>query len=99
MTIPKARHCRIEQLVEVAYQHGRAKASAGRWWAARIDDSCVDVGHFSTRMLRVNVEKRSYEALDPGYGSMTDKIGIGNIVRYEKLAKSYAEVFAEEKGE
>jgi hypothetical protein len=50
-------------------------------------------------MLRVNVEKRSYEALDPGYGSMTDKIGIGNIVRYEKLAKSYAEVFAEEKGE
>lgn len=78
---------RIARLVEVAATHptGTATASNGKWWATRIDDShAVVVGHHLTKMMTVDYERRVVIPVSPGWGSQTDKCGIGAILDYEK---------------
>lgn len=92
----------IALLGETANRDGEATASGGRWWAYRYDSETDDhshvvIGHHSTPMIALHFDghesAQRVSPIDPGWGSMTDKCGIGEIVRHEKVAGSYAEVF------
>ncbi len=96
---------RIAQLGETANTHGEATASNGRWWAYRYDSETDDhshvvVGHYSTAMIALHYDghdtAQRVSPIDEGHRSMTDKCGIGAIVRHEGVAESYADVFDRE---
>ena len=82
----------LSRLVDVANRKGRASASDGRW-TARLEGDAVIVRHFSTDMIAVNVITRDVTPISRGWGSMTDKIGVGRVLRGFGVPGCYASVF------
>lgn len=86
----------IPLLIPAALRHGRATASSGRWWSYRGDDGRVIVGHYGATMLAYDPATGEVEGLSRGWGSMTDKCGIGKVLRGAGAvnASTYAALFA-----
>lgn len=90
----------LTQLITDAVHHGRATASGGKWEAWREDDDDPDsrgyvyVRHYRTIMLAYDIATNEATGLDRGWGSMTDKCGIGQMLRGHGARQStYREVF------
>lgn len=82
----------LARLVDTANRKGRASASDGRWTARR-EGSAVIVRHFTTDMIAVDTITRDVTPISRGWGSMTDKIGVGRVLRGFGIVGSYASVF------
>lgn len=82
----------LTTLIAEASRRGRASASDGRWTARR-EGGDVIVRHYNHDMIAVVIEGNYVVPLSRGYGSMTDKCGIGRILRGYGINKSYADVF------
>lgn len=94
------RQCRVRELPSVAFHYGDASASGGRWRAHRVDDFTVEVWHHRTLMVRFlfeNVDRGVVYAqpVSRGWGSQTDKVGIGGMLRQVRAvnAGSYRELY------
>jgi hypothetical protein len=82
----------LSTLIEDAVLKGRATASDGRWRAYRQGDEVI-VRHFSTDMIAVCMTTMKVRPISEGWGSMTDKVGIGKVLRGAGLPGNYFTVF------
>ena len=82
----------LRTLIAVAVAKGRASASDGRW-TARADGGRIIVRHFSTDMIAVDPIAREVFPISRGWGSMTDKCGVGRILSGFGIHDNYATVF------
>lgn len=73
----------LSTLVLSAHVHGRAEASGGRWVARRHADGGVDVWHYQTLMVTLRNRHGYWYAapMGSGWGSQTDKVGVGKVLR------------------
>lgn len=84
----------LAMLAEHACHYGRATASDGRWQAWQDTDGLVYVRHYARTMVAISPTTGEVIGLDRGYGSMTDKCGIGRILRgFRANVSTYREVF------
>jgi len=70
----------------------RGEAVASSWWAVAREDGSVAVGHYGTHMFDVNADD-TVEAVNPGWGSMTDKCGTVKILNGAGIRQNYRSVF------
>jgi len=82
----------LARLIATAVKHGRASASDGRWQAYKRGGLIV-VRHFSTEMIEIDPTTGEVFGISRGWGSMTDKCGIGRIMRGAGIPGNYATVF------
>lgn len=82
----------LRTLIREADKRGRATASEGRW-SARRDGATIVVRHHATDMVAVDPVTREITPISAGWGSMTDKCGIGRVLTGFGITASYASVF------
>lgn len=86
----------IGNLATAAAATGRASASGGRWWA-EADEARerVTVGHYRTAMLTIDMRTGEAFPSSSGWGSMTDKVGVGKVLVGASVvnARRYADLF------
>lgn len=70
----------------------KGHAVASTWQAHARPDGSVAVVHHTTHMFDVNADD-TVTAVNPGWGSMTDKCGTGIILSGAGIAHNYASVF------
>ena len=90
----------LANLVKDAFWYGDAQASGYRWTAQRHLTSVL-ITHHSTPMFKVwfsNVggsDAKSVEAIDRGYGSMSDRCGVRRITEGAGVGIGYKELYEE----
>ncbi len=82
----------LTTLVDEAIRKGRSSASDGRWRAYKVGTEVI-VRHFSTEMIAIDLNARTVRPISSGWGSQTDKVGIGKVLRGAGIAGSYFTVF------
>tara|TARA_B100001123_G_C15232961_1_gene995918 strand:+ start:475 stop:765 length:291 start_codon:yes stop_codon:yes gene_type:complete len=91
----------LANLVDDAFYHGDAQASGYRWTAKRHPMSVI-ITHHSTPMFKVwfsnvgGINAHSVEAIDRGYGSMSDRCGVRRITEGAGVGIGYKELYDEE---
>ena len=80
-------------LIQIAKDSPRRQATAGRWKAERDNTGFVSVYHYQTLMFRIHLTTKEVIPISRGWGSMSDKQGVGKILRGYGLNLSYKDVY------
>ena len=70
-------------------------AKAGNWSAHRDGTGHVSVYHYSTIMFRIYLPTQEVIPISRGWASVSDKQGVGKILRGFNLNLSYKDVYEE----
>ena len=68
-------------------------AKAGNWSAHRDGTGFVSVYHYQTLMFRIYLSTEEVVPISRGRGSMSDKQGVGKILRGYGINMSYKDVY------
>ena len=83
-------------LIHRAISSPRRQATAGNWSAHRDDYSpYVSVFHYRTLMFRIHLPTQEVIPISRGWASVSDKQGVGKILRGFGLNLSYKDVYEE----
>lgn len=80
-------------LIHKAITSPRGHAKAGHWEAHRDMTGHVNVVHHRTLMFRICLTTKEVIPISRGWGSMSDKQGVGKILRGYGLNLSYKDVY------
>ena len=80
-------------LIHKAKTSPRGHAKAGHWEAHRDNTGHVNVVHWHTLMFRVCLTTDEVIPISRGWGSISDKQGVGKILRGYGLNLSYKDVY------
>ena len=89
----------LTNLVDDGFWAGHATASDGRWTATR-RDLAVEIRHHGCHMIDVSISNVGHyhahyvRAVDPGYGSTSDRCGVRRITEGAGVSTGYRELFA-----
>ena len=80
-------------LIHKAIASPRGHAKAGRWEAHRDMTGHVNVVHYRTLMFRIYLPTKEVIPISRGWASISDKQGVGKILRGYGLNLSYKDVY------
>ena len=80
-------------LIHRAISSSRGHAKAGHWEAHRDMTGHVRVYHYRTLMFRIHLPTQEVIPISRGWASVSDKQGVGKILRGFGLNLSYKDVY------
>jgi hypothetical protein len=87
----------LTNLIQVTADSPSGSRKAGRWQAVRDGDGTVVVWHYGTAMFRYFPDRRLAVPISGGWGSMSDRQGVGKLLRGAgcRNAISFRELYAD----
>ena len=89
----------LTNLVDDGFWHGQATASDGRWTATVRSGLVVEIRHHGCHMFDVWISNVGHyhahyvRAVNPGYGSTSDRCGVRRITEGAGVSTGYRELF------